>query len=208
MITVREQVFESNSSSCHSLTFSSSKSILLPQYRTLQWIGGDFGWEQKEYRDPQSKFSYWLVAFCIYISWLQEETERKCRNSQYYCITDNPEYWDAYNGPSSFEAYKVASMLFQQTILGVLKFFTDRGVTFTFAQESVDDFIQNVHELSDESSFRKGYTVLDSDYGGYIDHQSCPIESKECETLAKMKPQEVFEWVFGDGYIVTDNDNH
>ena len=45
---------------------------------------------------------------------------------------------------------------------------------------------------------------------GYIDHQSAPKESEACERLAKMfrdSPDELFDFVFGNSYIETDNDN-
>jgi hypothetical protein len=45
---------------------------------------------------------------------------------------------------------------------------------------------------------------------GYIDHQSGPDESDDCERLAKMfrdDPDELYGFVFGDAYIVIDNDN-
>jgi hypothetical protein len=46
---------------------------------------------------------------------------------------------------------------------------------------------------------------------GYIDHQSQPHESDDCERLAKMfrdNPDELYEFVFGDSSIMIDNDNH
>ena len=213
MISIREYVFESNSSSCHSLTFSSNQPIKQLNNFKLKWCGNDFGWEQREYKDPQSKFSYWLVAFMIYIDNYQHQEERKIRKTKDFWITDDKRYWDKYNGPAHLKSFTKAGNIFQQTILEVLDIFKKRGVVFEFDIEgrgtvTEDEFIQDVHKRSDEKSYSRDYTVLACDYGGYIDHQSGPCESNECKKLATMKPKKVFEWVFGDGYIVTDNDNH
>ena len=68
MKTTRFNTFETNSSSCHSITFSSKGSGFEnrehaenPISITLQ--SNDFGWEEHEYYDSQSKFEYWFASF-------------------------------------------------------------------------------------------------------------------------------------------------
>jgi hypothetical protein len=44
---------------------------------------------------------------------------------------------------------------------------------------------------------------------GYgIDHQSAPHEDSDAYTLGWFGPEDVYDWVFGDGSVKTDNDNH
>lgn len=46
---------------------------------------------------------------------------------------------------------------------------------------------------------------------GYIDHQSAPDSSYDCEELAKMAlndPDALYNFVFGDATVQVDNDNH
>ena len=213
MISIRENVFESNSSSCHSLTFPTKGSAKVFPGTSLIWEGDEFGWQQEKYHDPQSKFSYWLVAFTTWIEGYQGQVEREIRKNQEYWLTDRQEYWDDHNGPASLKSFQKAADLFQQTVFEVIKLFKARKVAFKFYDRNnkpitEDEFVQDVHNRSDKNSFKTGYTVLDVDYGGYIDHQSGPLEDPACKKLAMMKPEEVFEWVFGDSYIETDNDNH
>ena len=44
--------------------------------------------------------------------------------------------------------------------------------------------------------------------GWGIDHQSAPFEDDNAYRLGWSTPEEVYDWVFGDGSVKTDNDNH
>lgn len=65
---IRENVFESNSSSCHSLAFSKD-SLLQPCYMEVNDNNkitvelGEFGWGYDEYTDWRTKLSY-LLTMC------------------------------------------------------------------------------------------------------------------------------------------------
>ena len=76
MKTIRHNTFETNSSSCHSITFSSKGSGILPSGDfILQVKGGDYGWEVETYSNAQDKFSYWFSAFI------------DCANIRFYDVT-------------------------------------------------------------------------------------------------------------------------
>lgn len=60
-IKIRQGVFETNSSSTHSICITkSNQNIVLP--KEIDFTTGSFGWENKIYSDPQSKASYLYTA--------------------------------------------------------------------------------------------------------------------------------------------------
>lgn len=79
MIKIRYGVFETNSSSCHSISFSNdykpitksklkninkekeSLSTLIDRYNNLVIPLGEFGWEEREYNDARTKLQYALT---------------------------------------------------------------------------------------------------------------------------------------------------
>jgi hypothetical protein len=92
--------------------------------------------------------------------------------------------------------------------------------TFEYVEVSVIFHIEYddcTHELEDYlTDFNKLNTfnphstqfnfIVDMGYG--IDHQSAPHEDEEAYRLGWSTPEEVYDWVFGDGSVETDNDNH
>lgn len=65
MINIREKVFETNSSSTHSITIASNSSgiynTITPDKGVVTLTGGEFGWEWKKYNDPLTKANYAAV---------------------------------------------------------------------------------------------------------------------------------------------------
>lgn len=64
MITKRQSVFETNSSSSHSLTIGCGKNwdtINLDQDNNIILEGGEFGWGYEEYYDALTKANYYAV---------------------------------------------------------------------------------------------------------------------------------------------------
>jgi hypothetical protein len=66
----RHAVFETNSSSTHSISVcgESRKCNLVPTERDGRLVilsgGGEFGWEEETYDDPQSKLNYVVAMIC------------------------------------------------------------------------------------------------------------------------------------------------
>ncbi len=62
MKLVRKGVFETNSSSCHSISIVGNSNILDKLYPNEEGNiivkGGEFGWEIQNYNDPETKLSY------------------------------------------------------------------------------------------------------------------------------------------------------
>lgn len=60
MKVTRSSVFETNSSSSHSLTICDKGKLSIPTY--LDFVCGEFGWEHEKWYDSQSKLSYVLTG--------------------------------------------------------------------------------------------------------------------------------------------------
>lgn len=67
MITSRKSVFETNSSSTHSISISSStdvfSSITPDENGNIVLTGGEFGWENESYNDPLTKANYCALDY-------------------------------------------------------------------------------------------------------------------------------------------------
>ena len=70
-------------------------------------------------------------------------------------------------------------------------------------EEYLTDFnrLNTFNPQSDKFNF-----LVEMGYG--IDHQSAPYEDDSAYCLGWSTPEEVYDWVFGDGSVKTDNDNH
>jgi hypothetical protein len=64
---IRNNVFETNSSSMHSISFNGTNTIIVPQY-PLDFVCDEFGWEIEQYTDAQSKLSYVLTAVQYHVN--------------------------------------------------------------------------------------------------------------------------------------------
>ena len=65
MINIRGKVFETNSSSTHSITITPNSSgiydTIIPDNGVITLVGGQFGWEWEKYNDPLTKANYAAV---------------------------------------------------------------------------------------------------------------------------------------------------
>lgn len=85
MKQTRNSVFETNSSSTHSISLTGSGTIKIPN-GMLELVCAEYGWEEETYNDPQSKLSYVLTAIqyhtkqsfpdnvlnSTYLAWIKE----------------------------------------------------------------------------------------------------------------------------------------
>ena len=209
MKTIRKNVFETNSSSCHSITFSSkgsgfeSRRAEGPIVITLK--SNDFGWEECEYFDAQSKFEYWLACF---------EDCASLRVREKFAAATKKDIWSSYPSKENPLPESIWDEAFKEVyanLVDVLTFMRDRDVIFHI------EYDRYTHELEEYFTdfIKKNIFNPHSDnfnfivYMGWgVDHQSAPIENKEAYRLGWSTPEEVYDWVFGDGSVKTDNDNH
>lgn len=73
---IRKGVFETNSSSCHSISIAEGNELLDTLYPNKDGIveieGAEFGWEYEKYKDAGSKASY---AMIYAIDWSRDKSE-------------------------------------------------------------------------------------------------------------------------------------
>ena len=219
MISIRSCTFETNSSSCHVITFTSKDWEVRPLEKpiALKFQGGSFMWEFCSYDDPQSKLSYW---FCAFKEWQRElllkENARVLGYDPYRKYGAEPVLDD--------EVFKKHVEQVAQFIKSVYEEFNKYNVQLTFDGDNylrdfneytnkhfntIDEYLDcfktvNIKEHVCDSLGFLNYVIWE---GAGIDHQSSPREDLDCETLASLDVIEVVRWVLGDGYFKTGNDN-
>lgn len=220
MKSIREQVFETNSSSVHSISFSNSVPKKI-KVKHLELYGNYWGWERKTWKLPQDKFSYWFNAFI-------QNNHRKLLEA---CADKKEMTFDQLltepNTSLAIELYKEYALQCSNHLIEVFEVFERNGIEIKFrcARNYIDGNIifKEGEVFSDWQTYirlfelynlnKHDFTKYDSlfDYivptGSGIDHQSGPNESMECKQLAELGPEKVLEWVCGDGYFETGNDN-
>lgn len=76
MKTIRNCVFETNSSSCHTVTIGQNVANDMPDI-TIECRGiGEYGWEENRYDTPEQLLDYAMVAFAYICSGEEELKER------------------------------------------------------------------------------------------------------------------------------------
>jgi len=87
MKTIRNNIFETNSSSSHSISIRYNPFIkdnsLVPYNGEIRIDTGEFGWEWKKYNDAYTKASYFLTRFKhdeSMLEMLKEVISKNCEN--------------------------------------------------------------------------------------------------------------------------------
>ena len=177
---IRRGVFETNSSSTHSLTWSRKSQMAPPSCLKVNDDGyvevtfGEFGWEWDEYNDPIDKLSY-LVTM------IAETTDSRMRN--------NPD--EIVESKEDFENLPD----FRQVSEVVANYCDCDGIT-----------LLNDVETKVSNYGGKDHYYLEVD--GYIDHQSC--EGYNCiqDFLDDYGSPTLESYIFDYGISVrTGNDN-
>lgn len=192
----------------------------------MDFRGDDWGWEHREYYDPQAKFEYWLNAFVANQADKMSLENKKARGVDSYWITDyvgdNPTTWNVTRGPCLEEVYNKILEETKEKLKAVLDKFTEYQVEFFFLPENenedryvqdTEDFLRVFEDLNlVTESDKKNLCNREFNYyvhlGYGIDHQSAPNEDDDCKALAELEPEDVVDWVLGDGSFKTDNDNY
>lgn len=183
MKTIRNNVFETNSSSMHNVSISNELAVGDHSGTTLFVdASGDYGWSGPLVETPEQKLDYAIVAY------LSREYER-CPNA------DN----------TSEQQHKAECKKLGEALVEKVTAVLDEIVE-TFAQYGVTvEFGKNLHEYTIGSCYIK------IKHSGYIDHQSAPGENSDCALIAswvETNPNRLFNFCFNNSYIELDNDNH
>lgn len=209
MKTIRKNVFETNSSSCHSITFSNKGSGFerrrFGDLISITLKSNDFGWEEREYCDSQSKFEYWFACY---------EDCASLRVREKFAEVANKDIWSSYPTEKNPLPESVWDEAFEEVyanLVDVLTFMREHDVIFHIEYDDciheLEDYLTDFNKLNTFNPHSTQFNfIVDMGYG--IDHQSAPHENEEAYRLGWSSPEEVYDWVFGDGSVETDNDNH
>ena len=193
MLAIRKNVFETNSSSCHSISFASDSAEGYSG-KVLYADGEDFGWEYNVLCTPQKKFSYWVVA-SLYNIYNQLWKEAK---DDYKSKWENDPSYDEWNFPWNTKIVAKYNDKVEYIKKEVEDYFASKDVTIIWRD--------------DDMGFNYGLFAEDHEpsINGYIDHQSAPDEDTLCKDFAELwkSPEELFNFIFNSSTITTDNDNH
>ena len=184
MKTIRNNVFETNSSSMHSFCISNNEPSIT-QFNDLHIkidASGEYGWGPGEVNTPEQKLDYAIVAvLTLNVVRLDDEDQDK-------------------NEKNVVRFAKGAKLLKR-----VRKYLSDIELTF----KSHGVYIEWDEKLFTIDPDTRWYVQIM--YDGYIDHQSDPRENSDCHQIAEWamkEPESLFNYCFNDSYIELDNDNH
>lgn len=120
MKTIRHNVFETNSSSCHSFTISDTRAFNPADYPTMHCNGdGEYGWSGPTVCTPHELLNYSAVAFgALYVQEDWEYDEKEQYHHSRYVVKEYDEYRDA--------------------IENVVKYFKEHGVELVFDYPTED----------------------------------------------------------------------
>lgn len=184
MKTIRNNVFETNSSSMHSFCISNNEPSIT-QFNNLRMkidASGEYDWGPGEVSTPEEKLDYAIVAMLI------------------VCV-------DRLDGedPNENEKQVVRFAKGAKLLKRVRKYLSDIELTF----KSHGVYIEWDEKLFTIDPDTRWYVQIMHD--GYIDHQSDPRENSDCHQIAEWamkEPESLFNYCFNDSYIELDNDNH
>ena len=188
MKTERKKVFETNSSSCHSISFDYSKANDMNGLKLYVNGSGEYGWQEETIVNCDEKLDYAVVAFMdLMVKWLDDNTKFKDIKA---------------------EINKMVSELetrIKTAVEKVTECFKNHKVILVWDKE--------LGKVEVTASISKGYTYcyVKAKCPGYIDHASGPREGGDSAVLAEWfekDPEKLYNFVFNGSTIKLDNDNH
>jgi hypothetical protein len=111
MKVIRHEVFETNSSSMHSLSISAARDYTYPSGKTYVIIAEEYGWSGPTLREPEEKLSYLmaLVASSTGINWAIEEKGVKFSIKEFLRLPEIKKIVNAVKDHGSDIIYKKSS---------------------------------------------------------------------------------------------------
>lgn len=185
MKQIRTQIFETNSSSSHSLNFRKKDPKLnyagLDEYvkkdKKLHMKFGQFGWGYDEYEDAYNKLSYLLTMI------IETKKATFCRSG----ITSLDEYYN-------LDEFILVEAIITEHVKDCTGIIIDSKVEFN----PYDDPEIDINNKS------RGYVSHD----GYIDHQSCEYYGCLDDFLNDYET-DIENFIFDENIqLIIDNDNH
>lgn len=183
MKTIRNHVFETNSSSMHSFCISNNEPSIT-QFNYLRMkidASGEYGWGPGKVSSPEEKLDYAIVAmFIMNLERLDDED------------------------PDETEKQVVRFAKGAKLLERVRKYLSN--IESTFRSHGVYiEWADNLFKIDPDI-----YWSIQIMHYGYIDHQSDPCDnydSRQIANWAMNDPESLFNFCFNDSYIILDNDN-
>jgi len=175
---IRGSVFETNSSSTHSISIDHSK-ILKTNYSYLSLECGEFGWEEERYKDAQTKLSYVLTGIQYYEK-MPEYVDKPTEIS-----------WDAWkNHPTknNYEKERIRVVQESKYLTWILDVLNEFGIRYS-------------PETLEPTSSYDEFGYIDHQSTDVLEDIFCDDEDKFKENFKDF----VFN---PNSYLKTDNDNH
>lgn len=175
---IRPQIFEFNSSSCHSITFApgTAKKWVIPHAEYTIDLGDySFGWEQDTHYDFGSKLAYILI---YYRDWYRGTYPNFRSNLQIVLLE--------FGGIESFNVGSTDEYSYSEDVepMNFMEYF---------------NYVDELKAKVERNELK--YVSL----AGAIDHQS--VEDGNLDHVVE-DIDELADFLFGNTYITTDNDNH
>lgn len=178
MKTIRRSVFETNSSSMHSISLTSYSKHLATPILPLELRCGEFGWEVRDYNDAQTKLEYVLTSIQYRIKF-----EREYPTDEDY-RTRNREFLDNFERKQN-ERLKQAIMNSN---------YYKWLVEMLFELHAIEN---------DELDYSNSYFSF-----GYIDHQSVDVIDELWTDDEYIFKNNMKDFIFNTAWnLHTDNDN-
>lgn len=211
MKTIRWNTFETNSSSCHSITFSNTP-VEKPSVHNLVMFADHNYCGEGELTNPEDKATYFSVAMVENFRRLLHESKKKYYQNSFSEIADIFE--DMYNLKlEDLQDWRVTKLptpqsmrhafisLFENRMNEIEEYFRSKGVKVKF------NSLSNSYSSADEgiiivnNEYNDDYDEIIT-YGGSIDHESSPLEGVEdAITLAELPVEDLFNFIFNDSII-------
>lgn len=209
MKTIRYGTFETNSSSCHSITFDNSgktntngiKNLIAAAYGGYCGSNNVCFDPEEGYSydagaplpDPQSKFDYALVCYVEYLNCRAMHDDKRAWYNMHKKIKDK---YSPRRIPLPESVYNKLCNEYSQTKLNLITGFKQKGIDIDWRIPDPN----NLHEINNHKSWSGEVWISDFiDIDGYIDHSSsCHEYNQNAWKLAKMcgNPDELYDFIF------------
>ncbi|MFA6989755.1 MAG: hypothetical protein WC197_06780 [Candidatus Gastranaerophilaceae bacterium] len=183
---IRKSIFETNSSSTHSIIFSKENGIdqtIKSENGIIKIEVGEYGWDVDSFYYPQEKASYLATAIKNYYS----DEKRKILIENFV---------------NAIKEISGATDVFIIPISGENKFNKMIEVAEKLRKQGLDIPLTKAVEITKEKEREE------EEYWGYIDHQSGPGEQPENWDEVLRDKESIKKFIFSSAnYFTTGNDN-
>lgn len=206
MRTIRKHVFETNSSSCHSITFESAEVRTKYPNRLYMRAEGCYSSGGTLYR-PEDKADYFAVCLAGWLKYMLLQKKKEYYNNlldnpavsevikEIFNITDKQSMY-IYGLPTPNKFKDEIEDLFNSRKAEISEVFKTHGVEVIW-DESEDSYHKEPHIYIERNPLSSNYDAVVVCEGA-IDHESsAEFGSSDAIKLATLSPEELFVFIYG-----------